>query len=188
MGKGIAIIKTCLPYLTSTTLRQVIQSFTLSHLQYSSVIWSSAAKKELNKLQLVQNRATRLALNCPSRTNVELLHKSLSWLVVEKKLKLSILMFFWNISKCKKPEFFSEHILYRSNLHHYRTHTACAGHLVLPRSRTNMLRRVIYRAQNGIHSLPKLCKWYMNTPFKRIWRGMLLAIWLEHGIRMYSSV
>lgn len=72
MGKGICMIWKCFSYLTSSTLNQVIQSLVLSHLQYCPVIWSSVKKKEINKLQLAQNQAARLALHCSVRTNVVL--------------------------------------------------------------------------------------------------------------------
>ena len=39
-------------------------SLVLSNLDYCPVVWSSAARKDLVKLQLVQNRAARFALIC----------------------------------------------------------------------------------------------------------------------------
>lgn len=52
----------------NTTL-QVIHALVLSHLHFCSSIWSSAAYKELHKLQLVQSGAARLALRCSRRKN-----------------------------------------------------------------------------------------------------------------------
>jgi hypothetical protein len=34
-------------------------------------MWSGATKKDFEKLQLVQNRATRLALGCTQRANIK---------------------------------------------------------------------------------------------------------------------
>lgn len=52
MGRGVCLIRRYSPFL----FPKVIQVIGLSHLD-CSVIWSSAAKKELEKLQLVQNKA-----------------------------------------------------------------------------------------------------------------------------------
>ena len=57
---------------------QVIQALILSHLDYCSAIWSSAANKELYKLQLVQNRAARLALQCSIRKSTDQMHAYLA--------------------------------------------------------------------------------------------------------------
>jgi hypothetical protein len=62
MGKGLSVIKRCSAFLTPHSTKQVLQALVLSYLDYCPVIWSSAAKKDLVKLQLTQNRATHLAL------------------------------------------------------------------------------------------------------------------------------
>ena len=61
---GIYAIRRSAHLLTNTSIRLVIQSLVLSNLDYCPVIWSSASKQEINKLQLAQNRAARLALRC----------------------------------------------------------------------------------------------------------------------------
>lgn len=61
MGRAIAMIRKCSTYLTCSIIRQVIQSLVCCHLQSCSVIWSAASKKDIYKLQLVQNGAARRA-------------------------------------------------------------------------------------------------------------------------------
>ena len=56
----------------------------------SWVIWSSAAKKNLVKLQMPYKRAARLALNCTYRTNKQ---AGLSWLRVDERSTASLLVF-----------------------------------------------------------------------------------------------
>ena len=43
--------------LTTLLTRQVLQAIVLSYLDYCSVVWSGATKRDLGKLQLAQNRA-----------------------------------------------------------------------------------------------------------------------------------
>ena len=60
---GIALVR-CHSCLSQSTLKQLVQSLVLTHLNYYPAIWSSAAMKDLQKLQAVQNWAARLVLNC----------------------------------------------------------------------------------------------------------------------------
>lgn len=86
MSRGISIIKRCSSLLTDVILKQVFQSLVLSHLDYCPSVWSNASRQELNKNQLTQKRATRLALNCSMRDSVEGMHTKLSWLKVEDRI------------------------------------------------------------------------------------------------------
>ena len=79
MGRGLSIIRRCAGFLTSTSVVQVIQALVLSHLDYCPAVWSSAVKKDLRKLQLVQNRTegqARLALQCRNRSNILHMHNA----------------------------------------------------------------------------------------------------------------
>lgn len=60
MGKGLSVIKRCTKFLPQQCIAQVVQTMVLSNLDYCPVVWSSASNKDLDKLQLVQNRAARL--------------------------------------------------------------------------------------------------------------------------------
>jgi hypothetical protein len=66
-------------------------------------MWSGATKKDLKgKLQLVQNRAARLALGCTQRANINNMHVTLSWLKVEERLTSSLLVFMRGIECTEK--------------------------------------------------------------------------------------
>jgi hypothetical protein len=80
-----------------------MQGLVLSYLDYCSVIWSGAAKKDLEKLQLAQNRVVHLSLHCYQRANINTMHASLSWLKVEEQLTASLLVFLRNIYVLKIP-------------------------------------------------------------------------------------
>ena len=58
IGRGMSVIKKNVRYSLHNSTVLVVQALVLSHLDYSPVIWSSAAKKDLTKLQLVQNRSS----------------------------------------------------------------------------------------------------------------------------------
>lgn len=96
MSRAISNLRRCAYFLTSSVTKQVIQALVLSQLDYCSVVWSSASKTDLTKLQLIQNRAARLALRCPFRTSTSARHERLSWLKVEDRLTCTLILF------CKK--------------------------------------------------------------------------------------
>jgi hypothetical protein len=77
MGRSLSIIKSCSAFLTARSTRQVLQALGLSHLDYCSVLWLGATKRDLWILQLAQNRAARLALGCTQRAKIENICQSL---------------------------------------------------------------------------------------------------------------
>ena len=93
MGRSLSIIKRYSPLLTALSTRQVLQALVLSHLDYCSVVWSGATKRDLGKLQLALNRAARLPLKRTRRANINDMHVNLSWLKVEERLTSSLLFF-----------------------------------------------------------------------------------------------
>ena len=176
MGKGIAMARKCVAYTSPPILNQVVQSLILSHLDYCPVIWSSASKKELNKLQLVQNRAARLVLQCSNRTNVSLMHKRLSWLPVEHRLFVSLLYFFRKVLSSRHPTFLADQLEYIENSHTHFTRKALSGDLVLPRPRTNYLKSTVhYRAIFSWNKLPVSTRLANNkSSFKNILKSELM--------------
>ena len=46
-------------------------------LTYGSLVWGTAAKYQLNRLQIIQNKCLRIAVNAPYRINMTRLHNEL---------------------------------------------------------------------------------------------------------------
>ena len=70
--------------MTPHSKKEVLQALVLSNLDYRPIMWSSAARKDLVKLQLFQIRAARFALNCNQRADINTMHARLSSLRVEE--------------------------------------------------------------------------------------------------------
>ena len=132
------------------------------------MIWSSAAKKDLGKLQLVQNRAAHLALQCPLRSNVNNMHVKLSWLKVAERLSASLLAFVRNMNEEKIPNCVYSQLTFSSNSHEYSTRHATSG-LFKVRARTqSMQRTVLYRGMVAWNSLPaEIAKAHNKSIFKK---------------------
>jgi hypothetical protein len=121
MGRALSVIKRCSAFVTSHSKKQVLQALVLSYLDYCPVVWLSAARKDLVKLQLAQNRVARLALHCNQRADINTMHGSLSWLRVEERLTASFLLFYKK--QCvENPNFLHSQLTHSSDTH---THQTC---------------------------------------------------------------
>jgi hypothetical protein len=49
MGRSLSIIKVCSTFLTTLSTKQFLQALGLLHLDYCSVLWSGAMKRDLGK-------------------------------------------------------------------------------------------------------------------------------------------
>ena len=81
--------------LDEKTILLLINSFVFSSLYYRSTVWSNTSKRNIKKLQLVQNFAARIVLGLKKFDHISQGIRSLNWLPVNDKLYLNdaIMMF-----------------------------------------------------------------------------------------------
>lgn len=149
MGGALAVTRKCAPFLKRSMLNQIVRSLVLCHLDYCSGVWSSASKGLIRKLQVAQNKAARLVLGCSSRSNVTRMHESLQWLNVESRLLANVLIFFHKVNQTQTPTFIFQNITYRSDLHPHSTRAASSRQMILPRPRTNSLKKTFLNRAIG---------------------------------------
>ena len=104
MGRGMGAIKHCRKHMPKFLTKQLVQALVLSQLDYCSMIWSNTTESNLNRLQVAQNKAARLVLQCPYRTRVSTMNNELVWLSVKSRLHCLLLCFIRNIITTKNPE------------------------------------------------------------------------------------
>lgn len=121
MGRSMAIIRHCRKFIPCWTIKQLVQSLVLSHLDYASVVWSNTSENNLHRLQVAQNKAARIVLGCPYRTSVIAMHDSLAWLTVKFRLKYFLVTFMRNIIVSKTPEIIYSGLSFFSDTHNYCT-------------------------------------------------------------------
>ena len=117
MGRGMGAIKHCRKYLPKYLTKQVVQALVLSYLDYCAVIWSNTSETNLNRLQVAQNKAARLVLQCPYRTRISTMYNDLVWLSVRKRLNYSLLCFVKTIIINKTPVIIYNNLSMFSNVH-----------------------------------------------------------------------
>ena len=84
-------------HLDKKTLIYLIYAFVFSKLFYCSTVWSSTSKKNVRKLQLVQNYASRIVAGLRKYDHVSEALKSLKWLNERDKLPFNDLVMVYNL-------------------------------------------------------------------------------------------
>lgn len=178
IGKGICMTRKCLTFITPSIIKSVTHSLVLTHLEYCPVIWSSASKSNMKKLQVAQNKVARLVLGCSYRTNIKYMHERLNWLTVKQKVSLHLAMFLRNILSTSLPYSLAQQLQLTAE-HGYSTRGATAGHLTLPAHNTNFRKRTImHRSIVLWNSFPVNISSAVNNKimFKRLVRKYILLL------------
>lgn len=103
MGRGFSMVKRVLKFIPQDIAKQVANALVLSQLDYYFAIWSSASMKDLNKLQVAQNKAARCVLQCSYSTYVIHMHDRLGRLTVTQRTSYVLLNLLRNIIVNKSP-------------------------------------------------------------------------------------
>ena len=96
------------------TLIYFINAFVFSKLFYCSTVWSSTSKKNVRKLQLVQNYACRIVAGLRKYDHVSEALKSVKWLNVRDKLLFNDLVMVYKCFKNLTPGYLHGHFQYRA--------------------------------------------------------------------------
>ena len=93
-------------------LTRAWNAFIFSKLFYCSTVWSSTSKKNIRKLQLVQNYACRIVAGLRKYDHVSEALKSLEWLNVRDKLLFTDLVMVYKYLKNLTPGYLHRHFQY----------------------------------------------------------------------------
>lgn len=119
-------------------------------------MWSNTKENNLKRLQVAQNKAARIVLQCPYRTRVSTMNSQLAWLSVKCRLHYSLVCFIKTIIITKTPEVLYNKLDFFSDRHHYATRQSSEGRFLLPQCKTSLKQRTVnYRALvswNSLHS------------------------------------
>ena len=84
--------------------KKMVQGVFNSVLCYCLPLFGGCTKSEVDVLQVLQNRAARIVLNCPPRTNRNLMFDRLDWLTVQQLIVYHTLVTVFRIRKSQEPE------------------------------------------------------------------------------------
>ena len=156
------------------TLELLITSLVFSKMLYCSSVWSNTTLQNINRLQSIQNFASKIVTNSRKFDHVTPLLRELNWLPVKEQLfyRDSVLTF-----KCQNdlaPQYLTSKFTKRSNIHTRNTRTR--NSLQIPLYRTAIGQRTFsYRGAyiwNNLHN--ELRQSASLASFKRALKDTLL--------------
>jgi hypothetical protein len=122
-------------YLDSNTCHNAVRSLILSRLDYCSCLLNATSKKNISRLQRIQNRCARLVLKKPRRTHAAPLLKKLHWLPVDKRIQFRTLVHTFKSLHNLSPHYISCLLSIRDTPAHFlRSSTNNCLHI--PKTRT----------------------------------------------------
>jgi hypothetical protein len=143
------------------------------HYEYCASIYLGANKQDINKLQILQNKAMRCILKCDWYTSKTEMLRSLEWLSVEQRIKFKALLFMHNVITNNNNNIFQEMLVQNNQIHNYDTRKAQNFHMFQQnRSGQKSLFCVGLKLYND---LPSTYKQMSTSKFKKN-----LQIWLKN--------
>ena len=143
--------------LDKKTLLLLINSFVFSKLFYCSSVLGNTSKRNLHKLQLVQNFAARVVLGLRKFDHISQGRKSLRWLDVIEKVLFNDLVLAFKCVNGLAPDYLVKYFVKRSAVHNRNTR-GC-NNFVVPRCRLSTGQRAFsYRGPREWNGLAENIK------------------------------
>ena len=102
-------------FLDIKTLQNIVRTLILSKLDYCNSLLYGIDKKQLNRLQVLQNRCARLIFRQPRRSHATPLLRSLHWLPIPERIQFKVLCLCFKAFHQKSPHYLSSYFqLYRT--------------------------------------------------------------------------
>ena len=124
------------------TLLLLINNFVFSKLFYCFSVWGNTSKRNLHKLQLVQNFAAKVVLGLRKFDHISQGRRSLGWLHVIEKVLFNDLVLAFKCVNGLAPDYLVKYFVKRSAVHNRNTR-GCNG-FVVPRCRLSTGQRAFY--------------------------------------------
>jgi hypothetical protein len=124
------------PYIDSDTCHNTVRALVLSRLDYCNVLLNGILKKDMNRLQKLQNKCARLICMIPKFEHVTPLLKQLHWLPVNERIAFKTLVFVYKSLNGLSPQYIQDCLVVRRPSEQaMRTRSADAPCLLVPMSR-----------------------------------------------------
>ena len=139
--------------IDTKTLLNIINALVFSKLYFSSSVWSNTSKKNVRKLQNVQNFAARIVSGTRKFDHVTPVAKELNWLPVSQTLLFRDGVLAFKCVKGLSPSYHSDRFTTRSMVHTRNTQNKDKLNIPAYKSAAGQ-RSFLYRAVSLWNSLP----------------------------------
>ena len=151
LKKAIGIFTRAAQFIPTSACITLYNTLILPHLDYCSTVWSpSLCKKDLVKLQRIQNRAMRTILKCHPRTHITDMLDTLQWMSIKQRLHYNYCIFLWKIQNKQTPQYLNNYFTATSEIHTHNTRFSTRGSIYLQRSHPKSLNNIGPKIWNEI--------------------------------------
>ena len=163
LNRSIGVVRRASKYVDQVTRVTLYNTLVLPHIDYCSTVWgNSICKKDLSRLQRIQNSAMRIILECHYRTHICDMLKTLKWLSVEQRLHYNICCQMWKIKNNQAPSYLDHINVETRTVHDYNTRAASQSNIHVTQSHKNSLKANGTRAWNSLSPKIKNCDNFRN--------------------------
>ena len=156
-------------------LERVINALVFSKLYYCSPVWSNTSKKNISKLQKVQNFACRIITGKRKFDHITPVLRELRWLPVTSFLKYTLGVLAFKCVKGLAPSYLCRRFKTRASVHNRNTRYKNTLNIPAYKSASGQ-RTFLYRATSFWNSLPCEIRECNNLPiFKRLLKEFLTS-------------
>ena len=143
--RGLSKFAHCLSYDVKKFL---IEALVMPHIRYCITVWGGCGITQQKRVQKILNHCARVVFSVRKSEHVSPLLRELQWSSISTRVcERDLLMLRHLLSHPYSPQCLSSKVRYRSSVSVRDTRAAVAGHLELPRVRTEMAKRFFdYRA------------------------------------------
>lgn len=138
--------------LTFETKKTIYNSIILPHFDFCSTLYINCKKEQVNAMQVLQNRAMRIILDCEFGTHTDYMLNELKWMSINQRLHYNVLVYVFKIKNKLTPEYLCKKLEYNRDFHNRNTRNR--EELRLPNIKTEFARKTIF--YNGIKMFNQL--------------------------------
>lgn len=167
IGKKISFLNRIGNDISVYTRCTVYKSIIAPHFEYCATILVGMGETQLNRLQVAQNRAMRVILQCSRYTKVELMLQTLKFMNVRQRLMYNVCIFIFKIVRGIMPKHLRNRIEIVGDVSGRQTRQAENIRIQYHRTRSAQ-KSLFYEGLNMYNALPieiKQCE--RIVPFKR---------------------
>ena len=163
-------------YLNKETLIKVYHALFNSHLQYATLCWGTTNCTNLDRLQVLQNRAIRNMFKAPRYFRLDNYYLNYRILKVRDLYNLEVAKFMHGHHKKVLPTCFDDFFHERSNTHSYNTRSASRKNYSLVACRSSQGQRSIrFYGPKIWNSIPTSSRDLSKHRFKKYYKDFVLS-------------
>jgi len=173
LSSGLYALNSAKHFLPKHLLKNIYHSLVESYLNYGIILWGSAYKCHLRRLNILQNKAVRILNGSKYNDNVTSIYKTLNILKIADLYTLHLGKFMYMYSTGELPKSLTALYTTNAGIHQHNTRRKNDPHITIRHSET-ISKTFIHRAPKIWHSIPENIKTkYTCKSFNRAFKQNL---------------